>query len=66
LGLFYAFTDGKPNGPVYEIEVNRGSMNAGKFASTANARWENGYLIEHVYEQNGNTIVVWRKRDALT
>jgi hypothetical protein len=61
LGLFYAFTEGKPDGPPYEIEVNKGSMNTGKFTATANARWENGYYIEHVYEQAGNTVVIWRR-----
>jgi len=27
MAFFYAFTDGSPNGPVYEIQVNKGSIN---------------------------------------
>jgi len=62
MARFYAFGDRSPNGPLYEVEVNNGSMRVQQFAKTANARWANGYLIEHVYEQDGNTVVVWRKR----
>jgi inorganic pyrophosphatase len=61
MAMFYAFTDGNPNGPVYEIEVNKGSIRVQQFTKTANARWANGYFIEHAFEQEGNTVVVWRK-----
>jgi hypothetical protein len=64
MALFYALTEGKPNGPVYEAEVNKGSMNMSKFTSTANARWRNGYRIAFLYEQHDNTVVVWERRDA--
>jgi hypothetical protein len=64
MALFYAFTDGSPNGPVYEIQVNKGSINMDMFTKTANKRYENGYRIEFVYEQDKNTVVVWMKRGA--
>ena len=64
MGLFYAFTDGSANGPVYEIQVNKGSINMEKFTRTANNRYANGYIIDKLYEQDGNTIVVWMKRGA--
>ena len=55
------FTGGKPGGPVYEIEVNEGSVNMKRFASMANERHDNGYRMAHVYSQEGNTIVVWER-----
>ena len=64
MALFYAFTDGSPNGPVYEIQVNKGSINMEKFTKTANKRYENGYKIDKLIEQGDNTLVVWMKRGA--
>lgn len=64
MALFYAFTDGKPDGLVYEAQVNKGSINMEKFTKTANARWDNGYKLEHLYEQDGNTVVIWMRKDA--
>jgi len=53
---------GKANGPVYEIEVNEGSINMKHFTEVSNERWSNGYRMAHVYTQEGNTIVVWERR----
>lgn len=55
------FTGGKSDGPVYEIEVNEGSVNVGRFEKVANERVANGYRMAHVLEQDRNTIVVWEK-----
>lgn len=55
------FSGGKANGPVYEIEVNEGSVNMKRFEQAANERAENGYRMAHVYSQEGNTIVVWER-----
>jgi hypothetical protein len=55
------FSDGKPGGPVYEIEVNEGSVNMRHFTKIANQRAANGYRMAHVYSQQGNTIVVWER-----
>jgi hypothetical protein len=55
------FTAGKPGGPIYEIEVNEGSVNMGRFEKIANERAENGYRMAHVFEQQRNTIVVWER-----
>ncbi|HEX8081629.1 MAG TPA: hypothetical protein VF557_15570 [Jatrophihabitans sp.] len=61
LGMGGAFSGGSPNGPHYEIEVNKGATNVGKFQDAANKRFENGYRMAHVFEQNGNTICVWER-----
>jgi hypothetical protein len=55
------FSGGKANGPVYEIEVNEGSVNMKRFEQAANERAGNGYRMAHVYSQEGNTIVVWER-----
>ena len=55
------FTGGKQGGPVYEIEVNEGSVNMGRFEKAANERATNGYRMLHVYSQDRNTIVVWER-----
>lgn len=55
------FSGGKSDGPVYEIEVNEGSVNMGRFQKVANDRASHGYRMAHVYSQDGNTIVVWER-----
>jgi hypothetical protein len=55
------FSGGKAGGPVYEIEVNEGSVNMRHFAKAANERAANGYRMAHVYSQDRNTIVVWER-----
>ncbi len=55
------FTGGKTGGPVYEIEVNEGSVNVGRFAKVANDRVANGYRMAHVFSQDRNTVVVWER-----
>ena len=55
------FSGGKKGGPAYEIEVNEGSVNMGRFTKTANERAANGYRMAHVYSQDRNTIVVWER-----
>jgi len=55
------FSAGSKGGPVYDIEVNEGSVNMRRFAKVANERAENGYRMAHVYSQDRNTIVVWER-----
>lgn len=56
------FSGGKAGGPVYEIEVNEGSVNMKHFEKAANERAANGYRMAHVYSQAGNTVVVWERQ----
>ena len=55
------FTGGKAGGPAYEIEVNEGSVNVGRFEKIACDRAANGYRMAHVFEQDKNTVVVWER-----
>lgn len=56
-----AFSGGKEGGPHYEVEVNRDDLSARSFEKAANERYENGYRMAHLYEQAGNTVVVWER-----
>jgi hypothetical protein len=55
------FTAGKKDGPHYQMEVNKGSIRMQTFESIANQRIANGYRIGHIFEQDGNAIVVWER-----
>ena len=54
-------TGGKADGPVYEIEVNEGSVNMRHFEKVANERAGHGYRMAHVFAQDRNTVVVWER-----
>lgn len=48
--------------PHYEAEVNKKSLNMGAFTNTLNKRWNDGWRLGHVFEQDGNTVMVWERR----
>lgn len=45
----------------YEAEVNRGDLDVGSFTRTLNKRHEGGWKLSHIFEQAGNTIMVWEQ-----
>ena len=45
----------------YEAEVNKGDINMRHFSSQLNERYENGWRLSHLHENNGNTIIVWER-----
>lgn len=45
----------------YDAEVNKGSLSITFFKSTLNTRWENGWKLSHIFEQDGNTVIVWER-----
>jgi len=47
----------------YEAEVNKRGLVMGPFTEMLNGRWDNGWQLHSVFEQNGNTVVVWERRD---
>lgn len=49
-------------GDHYEAEVNKGSINMSVFSNILNKRWKSGWTLDHVYSQDGNTIMVWARR----
>jgi hypothetical protein len=48
--------------PHYEAEVNKGSINMRYFTGTLNKRWNDGWRLDKLFEQDGNTIMVWERR----
>jgi hypothetical protein len=46
----------------YDAEVNRGDLNVSSFARDLNKRYEDGWKLAHIFEQGGNTVVVWERR----
>jgi hypothetical protein len=46
-------------GKHYETEVNKHDINMGRWESKLNSRYQRGYRLAHVFEQNGNTVMVW-------
>ncbi len=46
----------------YDCEVNQGDLSMHWLRDTLNDRWNDGYRLSTVFEQAGNTIVVFEKR----
>ena len=46
----------------YDVEVNKRGLSVSALTKTLNARWENGWRVLHIFEQRGNTVVVFEKR----
>lgn len=48
----------------YDISVNRGSMSQDWFRRHAAGWWAKGYALHTVFEQAGNTVMVWQRRTS--
>jgi hypothetical protein len=48
--------------PQYLTEVNKGSINMGKWQEHLNEMHEQGYRLAHVFEQDKNTVQVFELR----
>jgi hypothetical protein len=46
----------------YDVSVNKDDLNARNFARELNERHEDGWKLNDVFEQNGNTVMVWERR----
>jgi hypothetical protein len=47
----------------YEVAVNKGSINVGSATRVLNARWAQGWALFKMFEQDGNTVMVFERRD---
>lgn len=47
----------------YEAVVNTGSLNVERWTKLLNERWEKGWRLDHVFEQKGNTVMVFERRE---
>lgn len=50
-------------GQRYETRVNKGSINMAVWQQELNQMWQQGYRLHTVFEQAGNTVCVFEKRD---
>ncbi len=46
----------------YDVEVNKRGLSVKALTNTLNQRWENGWRLAHLFEQRGNTVLVYEKR----
>lgn len=47
----------------YLTEVNKGSINMSTLTDKLNDRYEEGWKLHSIFEQNGNTLTVYERRD---
>ncbi len=47
----------------YDVVVNKRGLSVKALTTTLNERWENGWSLAHVFEQRGNTVLVFQKRE---
>jgi hypothetical protein len=47
----------------YDVVVNKRGLSVTALTTTLNERWDNGWRLAHVFEQRGNTVLVFEKRD---
>lgn len=45
----------------YEAEVNRGDLDVGSLSKKLNKRYDEGWKLAHIFEQAGNTVMVWER-----
>jgi hypothetical protein len=47
----------------YEVEVNKGSLNAGSLTRDMNNRYSDGWKLAHIFEKEDNTVIIWERQD---
>ena len=47
----------------YDTEVNKGSINVGRLTKHLNERAERGWRLAHIFEQDGNTVMVFEREN---
>ena len=52
----------KANVQHYDVEVNKRGLSVKALTKTLNGRWDNGWRLAHLFEQRGNTVLVFEKR----
>jgi hypothetical protein len=45
----------------YEADVNRGDLNMRSLTDELNDRHDKGWKLAHIFEQGGNTILIWEQ-----
>lgn len=58
--------DRATTGGMYVTEVNKGGVNMSTLTDKLNARWNEGYRLHTALEQNGNTVLIFERREVVT
>lgn len=61
MALWNGITPGNAQGPRWEAEVNKGKIRMCGLTDVLNARDGNGYVLHQIFEQDGNTVAIWRR-----
>lgn len=67
MGMFKAAGEAvaeRTHGDQYLVEVNKNDLNVGRMSAHLNSKWKAGWRLAHVMEQNGNTVMVFERRDG--
>ena len=48
----------------YQVDVNKRGLSVAALTKTLNDRWANGWRLAHMFEQRGNTVLVFEKRSS--
>ena len=54
--------DRATTGGQYLTEVNKGSINMSTLTDKLNKRWDEGWCLHSIFEQDGNTLSVFERR----
>jgi hypothetical protein len=59
-----AFDNAITNGDQYVTRVNRGGLDVERHTDYLNKAWAIGFRLHSIFEQNGNTVMVFERRSA--
>jgi hypothetical protein len=52
------------NGAHYVARVNTGKLDVERFTDGLNDWWAKGFRLAHLFEQNGNTVMVFERSEG--
>lgn len=58
-----AFERARQNGDRYITRVNTGRLDVERHSDYLNQAWSAGFRLHTIFEQNGNTVMVFEQRD---
>lgn len=52
-------------GDHYDAVVNKGNLSVRMLGPTLNKRWKDGWQLSHIFEQKGNTVLIYERRPGM-
>lgn len=59
-----AFDRAAKKGDRYVTRVDRGKLDVERHTDFLNDAWSSGFRLHSIFEQNGNTVMVFERRDS--